>query len=81
MEESPMHTQKWQHTVNIDEITSRTQTISQVEYNCSAQSENLCNLDIALHILRIPRLRNHSVQSFTPRRMSEATKKWRLCAK
>ena len=56
MEESPMHTHKWRHTVNIDEITSRTQTISQVEYNCSAQSENLCNLDIALHILRIPTL-------------------------
>ena len=31
---------------------------------CSVQSENLQNLEIALCILRIPRLRNYSTQSF-----------------
>ena len=36
-------------------------------YICSAQSENLRNLEIALRILGIPRLRNYSAQSFTQR--------------
>ena len=36
---------------------------------CSTQSENLWNLEIVLHILRIPRLHNYSAQSFTLMRM------------
>ena len=47
-------------------------------YICSAQSGNLRNLEIALHILRIPRLRRQSRDCVTRVRDLEIAHTWFL---